>query len=257
MKQVAIVLMSSLLLFGCGHFRYLATSETQPVEGVQTKNHYRLFQFCVRQKGKYVNVSQQNFASIWTAFKSTVPNVFADDGKPVAVYLDYTNDRQTKNRWTLFFPYGLTLGVLPTWGHSEWRSHYSIRFKKPKKVDGGLRNSFSVKMERDMNMNLYGPIALCFPYGTPVPDDSGRHFYRKQAHVFGSIDQQANGVVIDSAIAYGAACTLRRMEEDGTLPDVWEEVEASSTGKDVPGVPSQTKESDGAPSVVEIESIPL
>ena len=258
MKQTATVLMVALLLSGCGHFRYLATSETQPSVGVQTKNRYRLFQFCVKQNGKYVNLNKQAFASAWATFKSTVPNVFAEDGKPVAVYLDYTGDRQTKYGWTLLFPYLLTLGVFPMWDHHEWRSHYSIRFKKPKKVEGGLRNSYSVKMERDWNMNIYGPIALCFPYGTPVPDGSGRPFYRKQTHVLGSTDTQANAVVINSAIAYGAACTLKQLEDDGALPDIWgDESVAPTIGVERNMPPVESKAGDGGSGVVEIDSIPL
>ena len=259
MKKATIVLMTALLASGCGHFRYLATSETQPAAGVQTKDRYRLFQFCVMQNGKYVNLSQQKFASIWSTFKSTVPNVFAEDGKPVAVYLDYTNDRQAKYEWTFVFPYLLTLGILPMWDHQEWRSHYSIRFKKPKKVDGGLQNVYSVKMERDWNMNIYGPIALCFPYGTPDPDDNGRTFNRKQIHVLGSTDQQANDIVVDSAIAYGAACTLKRMEDAGTLPDVWDDaavVPLEVNGSRRASEP-QSDTHGGEPGVVEIDSIPL
>lgn len=255
--------LAAVLLSGCGHFRYVATSETQPIGGVQTQGRYRLFQFCVNQNGQYVSLNGPSYASVWSVFKSTVPNVFSDDGKPIAVYLDYTDGRDTKYKWTFLFPYMLTLGTLPMWDHEEWRSHYSIRFKKPKKVSGELRNSFTVKMERDWNMNVYGPIALCCPYETPSPNAEGQPFCHKQTHVLGDADQSAVSVVINSAIAYGAACALKKMEEDGTLPDVWEEGESepSVNVNWQQALPSENRGGSSSvgngPGVVEIDSIPL
>lgn len=258
MKKTAIVLMTALLLSGCGHFRHLAISETQPSAGVQTKNRYRLFQFCVRQNGKYVNLNQDEFASVWEAFKSTIPNVFAEDGKPIAVYLDSTGDRNSKYGWTVLFPFLLSAFTLPMWSHNEWRSNYSIRFKRPKKVEGGLRNTYTVKMEFDLNMSCYTPISLFFPYSDSRTEDGGRPFCRSGVHTMGEIDQSEKEVIINSAIAYGAACTLKQLEDDDALPDLWGDESVVPTLSAEPNKnPVDSKAGDGGSGVVEIDSIPL
>ena len=263
MKQVIVILLTAAVLSGCGHFRYVATSESEPYGCVLTRNRYRLFQFCVSKDGTYVNLGQANFNALWATFKSAQPQVFADDGKPVAVYLDYTDGRESKYGWTLFCPYILSLCTLPCWDHNEWRSHYSIRFKKPKKVEGGLRNSYEVKIEQDWNMSFYTPSALLFGYGTPVLGAGGQPFYRTQTHIMASSDQAANAQVLHSALAHGAACTLKRLEEDGTLPDIWEETDvAPVVVSDPPAVPvvpvpEQPNGGSGSSGVVEIDSIPL
>ena len=260
MKKAIVLLGLTFLGLGCGHFRFVATSETRPIWGVQTKDRYRLFQFCVKQDGQYVNLDDQAYASAWATFKSTVPNVFADEGKPIAVYLDYTDGSDSKYGWTLVFPYILSCCTLPFWNHDEWRSHYSIRFKKPKKVSGELRNGFSVKMERDWNMSFYTPSALLFPYSTPVAGDQGQPFYQKQCHVMGSTDQTRRAWAVNAAIAYGAACALRHLEDDGSMPEVWEDGDDASKPDAAVEPPNAPEAPQGEPigeGMVEFDSIPL
>ena len=86
----------------------------------------------MKQDGKYVNLNSQAYDSAWATFKATLPDVFADDGKPIEICLDSTDARDSKYGWTVLFPFLLSAFTLPMWSHAEWRSHYSIRFKKPK-----------------------------------------------------------------------------------------------------------------------------
>ncbi len=143
------------------------------------------------------------------ALESNQPRVFSANGIPIGIQIVESKNFRSSGAWSILFPYLVSLGTLPAFFHNEHDVAYAVY---PLRAMDSSRSRFAMQVASDESFTFYSPFALlCF---NGPPDGKGyRSFYYTAAYG-GESDSL---VATYAGIAYGAAVTLKEMENAGLM----------------------------------------
>ena len=197
-----------LLYAGCAQHRKITIPEVSHIDGqIKTKYTYRL-------------VKPYELRAI---FEETHPEVFSSTSSSIPFTLqegEYCN-QQLKNGWYNFLSSVLFFGsgfVFPQDLSTEHWVNYIVKLSDQQSVG----DNFNLYNSHDMHHSLIGPLGLACPYGEPAQSVKSQIFWRSYSVCFAGEDEHAKNrkedqKIIDTALAYGVAATLKKMEDEGKI----------------------------------------
>ena len=199
-----------LLCAGCAQHRIIAIPKVSHIDGqIKTKYTYRL-------------VKPYELRSI---FEETHPEVFSSSSSSIPFTLqegEYEHDDFTATDAMGAMLNGALFAAscfsFPLIDSHEFRVSYNVQVgKKPSNV-----GDFKLYQAHNGHGSLIGPLGLLFPYGEPSDIAGGRKYWRSYSSIFAGDDEMNHNKkedqkIIDTALAYGVAVTLKKMEDEGKI----------------------------------------
>lgn len=265
MKRAATVLVTSLLLFGCGHYRHTMIIDSQGPANIRPTRKYRIAAVRELYKGEdllakwsgtdeatmniraYYQQREKDFIdTIYRAY----PDVFADEGAPITVVRNMDAQNMTLGfvgvlNILVSIPTLLTIPLFSEW---EWRSFISVQ------TQYGKSSQNKVTEHRENRASGPIPIAFCFPYS-----NTSDAFCVTGVMVCNNGQEDTDAIRLNKGRAIGSVIIKQLVE----LEHNSEKVRPTIMNQDEVG--RQTSPNDGeirqdtkpSASVVELEQIPL
>ena len=235
--------MMLLLVVGCANTRYVAIPKVNDNGvSVETQYKYRLSDYKVKSKSV-------KFDTIKNSLERNFPNVFSDDGIPVAISENNVREFKQNYQWTALLFLGSAF-TLPIVTEDEKQKEFHVEVLN----NEGEKGNYDIYFGKGSAISFFSPLGCLFWNGTP--DGEGYRCYSET--VFNEAqDSDCRFEVNRLAIGYGAAVKLKELEIAGKIdpeklkrqpspvvqpsiqPAVVKQPEVSSPASDVKVVPDK------------------
>lgn len=265
MKRATTVLMTSLLLSGCGHYRHTMIIDSHDLAGIRPARKYRIAAVKELYKGEdllakwsgtdeaSMNIRayyQQRGKDFIDAIYRAYPDVFADEGTPITV---------VRNMDAQYMPLGFvgvlnilvsipTLLTIPLFSEWEWRSDISVQTQYGKSMQN------KVTEHRENRASGPIPIAFCLPYS-----NTSDAFCVTGVMVCNNGQEDTDAIRLNKGRAIGSVIIKQLVElehnseKDAPTTKIHDEVGRQS----FPNAVETKQDAKPSTSVVELEQIPL